>query len=152
MWGTSTPPISSLSCFSIRHEGMKWTCQIIMPATNHHLRNPTPQELIQIRSTHQKYWGQHLTLKQYLKREEILSNTTLTGNGGLTNWVLIDPTTNPATVLASCESIRKEVFFLMLKMLREELKSHDGESALSALFSDIGKVGNVSSRAVSVES
>jgi len=154
-----------------------------MPAKNHHLRNPTPQELIQIRSTHQRYWGQHLTLKQYLKREEILSNTTLTGNGGLTNWALVDPTTTPATVLASCESIRKEVFFLeagsnevrvshghgigsvftpvemrgkgyaslMLKMLREELKSHGGESALSALYSDIGKVGNISSRAVSVE-
>ncbi|PUU77495.1 hypothetical protein B9Z19DRAFT_169107 [Tuber borchii] len=142
-----------------------------MPATNHHLRNPTPQELVQIRSTHQKCWGQHLTLKQYLKREEILANTTLTGNGGLTNWALVDPTTSPATVLASCESIRKEVFFLeagsnevrvshghgigsvftpvemrgkgyaslMLKMLREELKSHGGENALSVLYSDIGK-------------
>jgi len=146
-----------------------------MPATNHHLRNPTPQQLIQIRSSHQPYWGQHLTLGQYLKREELLSNTTLTGNGGLTSWALVDPTTNPATILASCESIRKEVFFLeaessevrvshghgigsvftppemrgkgyaslMLKMLADELKRHGGESALSALYSDIGKVGDV---------
>ncbi|KAG0632653.1 hypothetical protein HOY80DRAFT_786773 [Tuber brumale] len=142
-----------------------------MPTTNHHLRNPTPEELIQIRSAHQGCWGEHLTLKQYLKREEVLSSTTLTGNGGLTNWVLVDPTTNPATVLASCESIRKEVFVveagsnevrvsyghgigsvftpvemrgkgyasIMLKMLAEELKWHGGESALSALYSDIGK-------------
>ncbi|PWW79993.1 hypothetical protein C7212DRAFT_163264 [Tuber magnatum] len=136
-----------------------------------HLRNPTPQELIQIRSAHKGYWGTHLTLKQYLNREEVLSSTTLTGNGGLTNWALVDPTTSPATVLASCESIRKEVFVveagtnemrvshghgigsvftpiemrgkghasIMLKMLAEELKWHGGESALSALYSDIGK-------------
>ncbi|CUS15692.1 unnamed protein product [Tuber aestivum] len=142
-----------------------------MPTTNHHLRNPTPQELIHIRSTHREYWGTHLTLKQYLYREEVLSSTTLTGNGGLTSWALVDPTTNPATLLASCESIRKEVFVMeagsnevrvshghcigsvftppdmrgkgyasiMLKLLAEKLRWHGGKSALSALYSDIGK-------------
>ncbi|RPA90245.1 hypothetical protein L873DRAFT_1718695 [Choiromyces venosus 120613-1] len=142
-----------------------------MSSTSRHLRNPTPQELVQIRSEHQACWGKDLTLKQYLKREEILASTALTVNGGLTNWVLVDPTTSPATILASCESIQKKVFVVdagsskvrvsyghsigsvfapvemrgkghasaMLKMLAEELRTYGGESALSALYSDIGK-------------
>jgi hypothetical protein len=46
----------------------------------------------------------------YIRREQRLSETSLTCNGGITHWVLVDMSHLPGgerRVLASCETIRK---------------------------------------------
>lgn len=140
------------------------------------LRRPTTDELIYIRTLHATCWAGPLTISQYLSREAHIASTPLTRDGGLTQWVLVDSTSDQ--VLASCETIRKvaamsyppidvekvvpveevvahgigSVFTppecrgkgyarVMLTMLGERLKYHNGETAgFSALYSDIGKV------------
>ncbi|KAH0541286.1 hypothetical protein FGG08_004210 [Glutinoglossum americanum] len=55
-------------------------------------------------------WRGALSIPAYLRREQHLSETSLTRNGGITHWVLVDtsqPFEDERRVLASCETIRK---------------------------------------------
>lgn len=69
------------------------------------LRYPTTDELTYIRTLHASCWAGPLTVPQYLSREAHIASTPLTRDGGLTQWVLVEPTSEQ--VLASCETIRK---------------------------------------------
>lgn len=72
---------------------------------NFFLRHPTLDELTYIRTLHASCWAGPLTVPQYLSREVHIASTPLTRDGGLTQWVLVDLTSEQ--VLASCETIRK---------------------------------------------
>ncbi|KAI9787151.1 MAG: hypothetical protein M1839_003386 [Geoglossum umbratile] len=55
-------------------------------------------------------WRGPLSVPAYLRREQYLSETSLTCNGGITHWVLVDTSYPPGgerRVLASCETTRK---------------------------------------------
>lgn len=69
------------------------------------LRYPTTDELTYIRTLHASCWAGPLTVPQYLSREAHIASTSLTRDGGLTQWVLVESTSEQ--VLASCETIKK---------------------------------------------
>lgn len=54
-------------------------------------------------------WAGPLSADAYLRREEHLSATDLSKDGGISNWVLVSKHDHqsPRTILAACESIRK---------------------------------------------
>lgn len=72
------------------------------------LRPATAQEIDQTRRINAASWSGGLTVDQYVGREKVLVSQSLTRNGGLSSWVLVD-TAEPApqTVLSSVESIKK---------------------------------------------
>ncbi|KAF4810072.1 Lysine acetyltransferase [Colletotrichum siamense] len=73
------------------------------------LTTPTHAERLRVwTSTHQK-WGAALELDEYLRREEYLTTVPMSRNGGITQWILTDPSLPPDArpILSSCESIRK---------------------------------------------
>lgn len=55
-------------------------------------------------------WAGPLSADAYLRREQHLSTTNLLKNGGLTNWILVSKSDigSPRTILAACETIRKQ--------------------------------------------
>ncbi|KAF6823734.1 GNAT family protein [Colletotrichum musicola] len=73
------------------------------------LAQPTDAERIRVwTSTHQK-WGAALELDDYLRREQYLTTVPMSRNGGITQWILTDPSLPPdeRPIYSSCESIRK---------------------------------------------
>ncbi|ORY15630.1 hypothetical protein BCR34DRAFT_508369 [Clohesyomyces aquaticus] len=81
------------------------------------LVNPTPEEkLIQFKLNGAE-WRGALSMPSYLRREEVLSNQSLTRDTGITYWILIDtaakenalePSSSARLPLASCETYRKK--------------------------------------------
>ena len=72
-------------------------------------------------------WRGALSLPAYLRREEVLGNQSLTSNGGLSFWVLVETSTAPSTprrILASCETIRKRALIAKPGHRVEEVVSH----------------------------
>ncbi|KAI1104062.1 hypothetical protein F4804DRAFT_342053 [Jackrogersella minutella] len=78
------------------------------------LTHPTEAEKSRTWTLNHREWGGVLTLEDYLKREPFLATIPLSGDGGMTHWILTDSTW-PAEkgtdrpVLASCESISKRI-------------------------------------------
>lgn len=72
-------------------------------------------------------WRGALSLPAYLRREEFLGNQSLTRNGGLSFWVLVDnstPQSTPRRILASCETIRKKALIAKPGRRVEEIISN----------------------------
>lgn len=101
------PPSTIVSSFVHSHAS---PLTMTMARKTYLLRPATENELRELRIQHKAEWGTGLTTEQYLVREELLASTPLTANGGIQHWVLVDPTIIPNRVLASCETIRKDVF------------------------------------------
>lgn len=75
-----------------------------------YLVEATPEEIIAQQHVNSDEWRGALNLEQYLRREEHLSHTELTKNGGMTSWMLVhqpDPN-GPRRVLCGCETIKKK--------------------------------------------
>ncbi|KAL7269511.1 hypothetical protein RUND412_007824 [Rhizina undulata] len=78
-----------------------------MTRSNFVIRHPSAKELAEIRKQNSVAWAGGLAISQYLEREEHIGSTSLTADGGITTWVLVNPTQHPQEILASSESIRK---------------------------------------------
>ena len=74
------------------------------------LRHATPAEIDYIHDLNSVAWGGDLDVETYHLREKMLASTTACKNGGLSCWVLVNPSENPNKVLSSCETIKKEAF------------------------------------------
>lgn len=72
-------------------------------------------------------WRGALSLPAYLRREEFLVNQSLTRDGGISFWILVDNSASPSTprrILASCETIRKKAFIAKPGRRVKEVVSH----------------------------
>jgi hypothetical protein len=77
-----------------------------------HLTHPTPAEQTATWNLNGKDWGISLTKPAYLERESYMGTVpTLTKNGGITHWILVDRHATPDSrpILGSAESICKPV-------------------------------------------
>ena len=72
------------------------------------LRAATPEEIDRIHDLNAASWAGDLTVEKYHDRERTLAATSLTRNGGLASWVLVNPADNPNKILTSCETIKKD--------------------------------------------
>ncbi|EGY14110.1 lysine acetyltransferase [Verticillium dahliae VdLs.17] len=70
---------------------------------------PTPDERTATWTATHPHWGAALDLDVYHRREHFLTTVPQSRNGGITHWILTDPSAAPGArpVLSSCESIRK---------------------------------------------
>ncbi|EEY15081.1 conserved hypothetical protein [Verticillium alfalfae VaMs.102] len=70
---------------------------------------PTPDERTATWTATHPHWGAALDLDVYHRREHFLTTVPQSRNGGITHWILTDPSAGPGArpVLSSCESIRK---------------------------------------------
>ena len=74
------------------------------------LTQATPFEKTETWKLNGQTWRGALSLPAYLQREEHLASQSLTRNGGVTYWILVDSKMEahaPRRILASCESYRK---------------------------------------------
>ncbi|KAK3389624.1 hypothetical protein B0H63DRAFT_102332 [Podospora didyma] len=73
------------------------------------LMHPTPAERQRTWSLTHPKWGGALEHDDYLAREQHLTETPLTKDGGITHWILTDSSLPPdqRPILSSCESLRK---------------------------------------------
>ena len=87
------------------------------------LLEATPTEKLQTWILNYKEWGGAFSLPSYVAREQYLASQTLTSNGGITHWVLLDPEPAPEpsrqqaedrNILASCDTIRKRALVARL--------------------------------------
>jgi hypothetical protein len=82
------------------------------------LVHPTKEELLVQSKLNGAIWRGALSLKEYLRREEVLSSQALTRDGGISFWILIDtevhnaldPDAKERLPLASCETYRKKAW------------------------------------------
>lgn len=123
------------------------------------LVHPTEEEkLIQFKQNGAE-WKGALSLPAYLRREEVLSSQTLTRDGGLTYWILVDtaakgnaldPSSSARLPLASCETLRKRALVWQDGRLKEVI-CHGVGSVFCApqlrgrryaqrMFEELGKV------------
>ncbi|KAF2869838.1 hypothetical protein BDV95DRAFT_497347 [Massariosphaeria phaeospora] len=81
------------------------------------LVHPTEEEKLIQFNLNGAEWRGALSLQAYLRREQILSSQTLTRDGGITYWILVDtatetnpldPSSSARLPLASCETYRKK--------------------------------------------
>ncbi|KAF1840802.1 uncharacterized protein K460DRAFT_295557 [Cucurbitaria berberidis CBS 394.84] len=77
------------------------------------LVHPTEEEKLIQFNLNGAEWRGALSLEAYLRRETVLSQQTLTKDGGITYWILIDTSLphqlgRPKLPLASCETYRKK--------------------------------------------
>ena len=74
-----------------------------------HLVVATPEENIAQQHANSTEWRGALSVEQYLRREENLSNQELTKDGGLTPWMLVYQPSGQGKrqVLCGCETIKK---------------------------------------------
>jgi len=81
------------------------------------LVHPTEEEKLIQFTLNGAEWRGALPIKTYLRREAVLSSQSLTRDGGITYWILIDtsmkgnpldPASTTRLPLASCESYRKK--------------------------------------------
>ncbi|KAK1715416.1 lysine acetyltransferase [Colletotrichum lupini] len=75
------------------------------------LTQPTPAERLKTYTSTYANWGAALELQEYIRRESYMTTVPVSRNGGITQWILTDPTLPPDArpILSSCESIRKTV-------------------------------------------
>ncbi|WYZ45968.1 hypothetical protein EsH8_IX_000193 [Colletotrichum jinshuiense] len=75
------------------------------------LTQPTPTERVGTYTSTYDSWGTALELEEYLRREEYMTTVPVSRNGGITQWILTDPSQPPDNrpILSSCESIRKNL-------------------------------------------
>lgn len=73
------------------------------------LEHPTPTEREACWKATHPQWGIALDLDDYLNREAYLQTVPMARNGGITSWILTDPSSPPDArpILSACESIRK---------------------------------------------
>ncbi|TVY48853.1 Lysine acetyltransferase [Lachnellula occidentalis] len=76
------------------------------------LVHPTPKEKLDMWTENWKVWGTSLSLEDYIERETHLADIPPTRDGGVTHWILTDPTLPPDArpVLSFCESLRRRTF------------------------------------------
>lgn len=77
------------------------------------LTQPTHQECIRTWSQTHPKWGPALSLQDYLDRESYLSTVPVAKDGGITRWILTDPSLPPdhRPILSSCEALRKRAVY-----------------------------------------
>lgn len=94
------------------------------------LAHPTPEEKRAQFKLNGAEWRGALSLEAYLRREETLSQQSLTQDGGITYWFLVDksatgnpldPTSSSRLPLASCETYRKKALVWQDGKVRETL-------------------------------
>ena len=90
------------------------------------LLHPTPEEKDATFRINGASWKGRLSLDAYVQREEYLANQALTRDGGITYWVLVDTavSSNPRTILASCETLRKRAVVIRQDGRLEESIAH----------------------------
>jgi len=73
------------------------------------LTQPTDAERRRTWSATHPLWGPALAHEDYVNREVYLGTVPLAKNGGLTQWILTDPSLPPdeRPILSSCETLRK---------------------------------------------
>ncbi|KAI1502394.1 hypothetical protein F5X99DRAFT_427292 [Biscogniauxia marginata] len=78
------------------------------------LTQPTEAEKNQTWTLNHEEWGGALSLSEYLEREPYIASIPLAADGGMTHWILTDPSVEAGSrpVLASGESTRKRVLYL----------------------------------------
>lgn len=72
-------------------------------------------------------WRGRLSVDAYIRRETVLANQSLTRDGGMTFWILVDtspPASTPRKILASCETYRKKALIARGNNRVEEVVSH----------------------------
>ncbi|TVY43265.1 Lysine acetyltransferase, partial [Lachnellula subtilissima] len=76
------------------------------------LVHPTPNEKLRVWTENWKNWGAALSLKDYIERETHLADIPPTRDGGVTHWILTDPSLPPDArpILSFCESLRRRTF------------------------------------------
>lgn len=74
------------------------------------LRPATPAEIDFLCGLNSVEWAGDLDVETYRLREQTLASTTLCKNGGISTWVLVNPSDDPNKLLSSCETIKKEAF------------------------------------------
>lgn len=89
----------------------------------------TDAEMIESSTLGSVSWRGPLDIDGYLRREAHLRNQTLTRNGGITYWVLVDSEAPPVAkgirrILASCETIRKRALIAQSDGHFKEVISH----------------------------
>lgn len=78
------------------------------PESPYALRPATAAEIDYIRNLNAEMWAKDLSVETYHERERTIGSTTLTRNGGIRSWVLVNPNSDrPNDILSSCETIRK---------------------------------------------
>lgn len=91
------------------------------------LVHPTAAEELATLHLNSQNWRGPVSLEAYLRRESLLANQTLTRDGGITFWILVDtstPTSATRKILASCETYRKRALIARGNNKVEEVVSH----------------------------
>lgn len=93
------------------------------------LLQATESEMIETSTLGSVSWKGPVDTKDYLRREAHLRDQALTRHGGITYWVLVDPTAAPTSagsrrILASCETIRKRALIARPGKEVKEVISH----------------------------
>lgn len=101
------------------------------------LRRGTSAELDESRREHAKAWSGGLSVDEYIGRENHLASQTLTANGGINFWVLVNEC-RPNNVLCSCESINKEAVVKTADGKTEVVRSH----IIGSVYTPIANRGN----------
>ncbi|KAI5922540.1 hypothetical protein F4810DRAFT_255712 [Camillea tinctor] len=91
------------------------------------LTNPTEAEKKQTWTLNHQEWGGALSLSEYLEREPYIETLPLSADGGMSHWILTDPTVEgPRPVLASGESTRKRILYLHASSSPEAAQVKEG--------------------------
>ncbi|KAI9713415.1 MAG: hypothetical protein M1820_000797 [Bogoriella megaspora] len=73
------------------------------------LTHPSDDEKVAQWKKNGVFWKGALTIEAYLKRERYLLEVPLARDGGLTHWILVDPSgSGSRKVLAGCETLKKK--------------------------------------------
>jgi len=101
---------------------------ILSSMTGSHLllRPATADEIHHIHDLNSASWAGDLDVETYHARERTLASTTLTGNGGILSWVLVNPA-DPDKILSSCETIKKDA------LISQPLIKQDSPSTVRAV-------------------
>ncbi|GKT61592.1 lysine acetyltransferase [Colletotrichum tofieldiae] len=104
------------------------------------LAQPTPAERVKTYTSTYTNWGTALELEDYIRREEYMTTVPVSRNGGITQWILTDPSLPPDArpILSSCESIRKRVLVARPDGAVVEAITH----AVGSVFTDPAHRGN----------
>ncbi|MCJ1465875.1 hypothetical protein MMC07_004494 [Pseudocyphellaria aurata] len=91
------------------------------------LVHPTSAEKMATWHINCQSWRGRLSAESYIRRESVLADQSLTRDGGMTFWILVDtshPTSAPRQILASCETYRKRALIARGNNRVEEVVSH----------------------------
>ncbi|TVY30198.1 Uncharacterized protein LHYA1_G000745 [Lachnellula hyalina] len=119
------------------------------------LVHPTPNEKLEVWTENWKNWGTALSLKDYIERETHLADIPPTRDGGVTHWILTDPSLPPDArpILSFCESLRRRTFVSLPSVEVQEGIVHGIGSVFSSpayrgrgyatrMLSDLGPILN----------